>query len=165
NIDTASVHFATEDDLARLRQARLLSDYIENKLAELKRDNEQLGVDPDSPINARKLTNLGIFRAYLTAYLGASEHINHDLTYMVRHLPSGAQGIPLEIYGFCNQTSWVPYENIQSDIFDHIFAVIPEFGLRLHQSPGGYDVAQLGMAMTTQRAQSPEADGSSQSAA
>ena len=93
-------------------------------------------------MNTRRLTNLGILRAYLTAYLADNANINHDLTFMVRQLDPGPNGIPLQVYGFANQTSWVPYENIQSDIFDHIYAIIPEFGLRLHQAPSGHDVRQ-----------------------
>jgi len=140
NIDATSVGFASEKDLARLRRARLLSDYIEKKAVEIQRANEAKGVDASSPMNTRRLTNLGIFRAYLTAYLADSANINHDLTFMVRQLEAGPNGIPLQVYGFANQTSWIPYENIQSDIFDHIYAIIPEFGLRLHQAPSGHDI-------------------------
>lgn len=144
HIDATSVRFASDEELDRLRRARLLSDHIESKLAEIQRDNRAQGVDPSSPMNTRHLTNLGILRAYLTNYLATNRNINQSLTYMVRQLDPGPNGIPLEIYGFANQVSWVPFENIQSDIFDHIFAVIPEFGLRLHQSPSGYDVQKLG---------------------
>jgi miniconductance mechanosensitive channel len=142
NIDASSVHFATDEELERLRSARLLSDYIEKKAAEIQSANQAEDVDPSSPMNTRNLTNLGIFRAYLTAYLADNDNINHDLTFMVRQLDAGPHGIPLQVYGFANVTSWVPYENIQSDIFDHIYAIIPEFGLRLHQVPSGHDVQQ-----------------------
>jgi len=142
NIDATSVGFASDDELDRLRRARLLSDYIEEKATELQRANQAEGVDPSSPMNTRQLTNLGILRAYLTAYLADNDNINHDLTFMVRQLDPGPNGIPLQVYGFANNTSWVPYENIQSDIFDHIYAIIPEFGLRLHQAPSGHDVRQ-----------------------
>jgi miniconductance mechanosensitive channel len=149
HIDATSVRFASDEDLARLRKSQLLTDYIEGKAAEIATHNRANGVDPSSPVNGRHLTNLGIFRAYLVAYLAANERINHDLTYMVRQLAPGADGIPLELYGFANNTSWVPYEDIQSDIFDHVFAVIPEFGLRLYQSPTGHDVRQLGECLAT----------------
>lgn len=143
NIDATSVGFASDEELDRLRRARLLSDYIEEKAVEIERANQAAGVDPSSPMNTRHMTNLGIFRAYLVAYLGDNANINHDLTFMVRQLDPGPNGIPLQVYGFANQTSWVPYENIQSDIFDHIYAIIPEFGLRLHQAPSGHDVRQV----------------------
>ncbi len=144
NIDATSVRFASDEELDRLRRARLLSDYIEKKAAEIQHANQAEGVDPSSPMNTRHLTNLGILRAYLTAYLADSANINHDLTFMVRQLEAGPSGIPLQVYGFANQTSWVPYENIQSDIFDHIYAIIPEFGLRLHQAPSGHDLRRAG---------------------
>ncbi|MDT8450467.1 MAG: mechanosensitive ion channel family protein [Wenzhouxiangellaceae bacterium] len=147
-IDASSVRFVDDAGLEHLRKARLLSEYIENKVEEIAKYNRELGVDPASPINARHLTNLGIFRAYLTAYLGANENINTELTYMVRQLEPGEHGIPLELYAFARETSWVPYENIQSDIFDHVYAVIPEFGLRLHQAPSGFDVRRIGLGET-----------------
>ena len=146
-IDASSVRFVTSEDLNQLRKVRLLSDYIEKTATEIRRFNKEQGVDPDSPINARRMTNLGLFRAYMTAYLEDNDNINHELTSMVRQLHPGPTGIPMEIYGFANNTNWVPYENIQSDIFDHIYAVLPEFGLRLHQNPGGHDVARLGQMM------------------
>lgn len=145
NIDATSVHFLTEDDINRLRKAQLLSHYIENKLTEIKAHNETNKVDVSSATNGRRLTNLGTFRAYLDAYLKANKHIHTEMTRMVRQLHPGAEGIPLEIYAFTNNTAWVAYENIQADIFDHIFAVLPEFGLRVYQSPTGYDMQQMGL--------------------
>jgi len=142
NIDATSVGFASDEQLKRLRRARLLSGYIEQKASEIQQSNQADGVDRSSPMNTRRLTNLGIFRAYLTAYLADSANINHELTFMVRQLDPGPNGIPLQVYAFARDTRWVPYENIQSDIFDHIYAIIPEFGLRLHQAPSGHDIRQ-----------------------
>jgi miniconductance mechanosensitive channel len=147
HIDATSVGFVDEDDLKRLSGIRLLADHIESKRAEIREANEQRGVDPDAPVNARKMTNLGLLRAYLTAYLADNDHINHDLTFMVRQLEAGPNGIPIQLYGFANRTSWVPYENIQSDIFDHVYAIVPYFGLRLHQAPGWHDVRSLGTSL------------------
>lgn len=144
HIDATCVRFLTEDDLTKLRKAQLLSDYIENKIAEIDEYNRANHIDISSPTNGRRLTNLGIFRAYLTAYLKANKSINHEMTHMVRQLSPGAEGIPVEIYAFSNNTQWTVYENIQSDIFDHVFAVLPEFGLRVYQSPTGYDMQQIG---------------------
>lgn len=149
HIDATSVRFLTDGDLERLRRAQLLSGYIEAKVAEIEAYNRAHSVDPASPVNGRRLTNLGIFRAYLVAYLEASEHINRDLTYMVRQLAPGSNGIPLEIYGFANDTRWTRYEAIQADIFDHVFAVIPEFDLRLHQAPTGHDIRDLAGHLAT----------------
>lgn len=144
NIDATSVKFLNDDDINRLRKAQLLSQYIENKLAEIRAYNETNNVDPSSPTNGRRLTNLGTFRAYLEAYLKANRNIHTEMTQMVRQLHPGSEGIPLEIYAFTNNTAWVVYESIQADIFDHVFAVLPEFGLRVYQSPTGYDMQQIG---------------------
>ena len=142
-IDATSVHFLSEEDIARLRKLQLLSAHIETKLKEIAEDNRARSIDPSSPANGRRLTNLGVFRAYLTAYLKTSNKIHKELTQMVRQLDPGENGIPLEVYAFANDTDWVAYEGIQSDIFDHIFAVLPEFGLRVYQNPTGHDMRQL----------------------
>ncbi len=149
NIDVTSICFLSEEDLTRLSQANLLTEYLDTKLAELRHENKSRGVNPNSSINARRLTNIGTFRAYLTAYLKANNKINHNLTCMVRQLEPGPQGIPLEIYGFTKQTSWIPYEDAQSDIFDHIYAVIAEFGLKIYQAPSGYDLTHLSASLAT----------------
>ncbi|MFY0663384.1 MAG: mechanosensitive ion channel [Natronospirillum sp.] len=142
-IDGTSVHFLADEELERLRKAQLLTDYIEEKVADIAQDNAANRVDPSSPVNGRRLTNLGTFRAYLTAYLKANKGIHAEMIQMVRQLEADANGIPLEIYAFTNQTGWVDYEGIQADLFDHIFAVLPEFGLRLHQAPTGSDFQRL----------------------
>lgn len=150
NIDATSVKFLDEDALKRLRRAQLLTDYIENKVREIAEYNKEHNIDPESPVNGRKLTNLGTFRAYLTAYLRAHKKIHQEnMTLMVRQLEPGANGIPMEIYAFANDINWVAYEGIQADIFDHVFAVIPEFGLRIHQTPTGYDLQQIGVRMAS----------------
>ena len=149
NIDATSVKFLDEAALKRLRRAQLLTDYIENKVRELTEYNKENNIDPESPVNGRKLTNIGTFRAYLTAYLRAHKKIHQEnMTLMVRQLEPGANGIPMEIYAFSNDINWVAYEGIQADIFDHVFAVIPEFGLRSHQTPTGYDLQQIGVKIT-----------------
>lgn len=142
-IDATSVKFLHNDDISTLRRAALLSKYIEQKNHEIEIENQQTQADLNYPINGRRLTNLGTFRAYLTAYLEQHKHIHKSMTYMVRQLEPGAEGIPLEVYAFCNDTHWINYERIQADIFDHIFAVIPEFGLRVYQAPSGYDMQQI----------------------
>ena len=142
-IDATSVKFLQQDDIERLRRAALLSDYIEKTIAEIETENKQAGVDLTSPVNGRRLTNLGTFRAYLRMYLKQHKSIHNNMTQIVRQLAPEAQGIPLEIYAFSSDTGWVNYEAIQSDIFDHIFAVVPEFGLRIYQAPSGYDMQQI----------------------
>lgn len=142
-IDATSVQFLDDDDIARLRRASLLNSYIEERLTEIGEENARLNVDLSSPVNGRRLTNLGTFRAYLVAYLKQHPNIHTGMTAMVRQLAPEPTGIPLEIYAFCNDTAWVKYEQVQSDIFDHIFAIIDEFELRVYQQPSGHDLLQL----------------------
>jgi miniconductance mechanosensitive channel len=94
-------------------------------------------------INGRRLTNVGTFRAYLKLYLKSRKDIHKDLTFLIRQLSSGPEGLPIQIYVFTNTIAWVEYEDIQADIFDHIFAVIPEFELNVFQSPAGSDIKSL----------------------
>ncbi len=148
-IDATSVKFLNEQDLDKLRKAQLLSAYIENKVAEIKKYNEENNCDPASSVNGRRLTNLGTFRAYVTAYLKAHKQIHSGLTQMVRQLQPGPDGIPLEVYAFTSDTAWLVYEGIQADIFDHIFAVLPEFDLRVYQHPTGHDVREVLRAVGT----------------
>ncbi|MFC3394755.1 mechanosensitive ion channel family protein [Brenneria rubrifaciens] len=151
NIDTTSVHFMTEQEQGRLLRSKLLSPYIENKTNELRQHNALLDLDLSSPLNGRRLTNLGTFRAYLQAYLRAHAGIHQGMTLMVRQLAPTPEGLPLEIYAFTNSTAWVEYESIQADIFDHIFAVMPEFDLRVHQTPTGYDMQALAQQVISAR--------------
>ncbi len=142
-IDLSSVHFLTSDEIAHLRRASLLSQYLESRLAEIDRYNQAQQVDMSCSLNGRRLTNLGTFRAYVTAYLQAHSGIHQGMIQMVRLMEPGPNGIPMQIYAFASTTAWVAYEGIQGDIFDHILAVLPEFGLRLHQTPTGHDIRDL----------------------
>ena len=145
-IDITSIHFLTDEEHERLSRAHLISEYLGRKSAELESYNHDLGVDLTSPVNGRHLTNVGTFRAYLESYLRANPNIHKGLTIMVRQLASTAEGLPIEIYAFTSTTAWDDYERIQSDIFDHVFAVLPEFGLRAYQAPSGSDFRALGAA-------------------
>ncbi|AXX21336.1 MULTISPECIES: mechanosensitive ion channel family protein [Serratia] len=140
NIDTSSVHFLSEEEQRRLQRNPLLHSYLNNKTQELSQHNQEIAVDLASPLNGRRLTNLGTLRAYLEAYLRAHPRIHQNMTLMVRQLAPTPEGLPLEIYAFTNTTVWAEYESIQADIFDHILAVIDEFGLRVHQTPTGNDL-------------------------
>ncbi|MDO5639258.1 MAG: mechanosensitive ion channel [Neisseria sp.] len=139
-IDSASVHFLNEAEIAHLRQSRLLTNYLDQRQASIREFHEANQIDNQSYLNGRHLTNLGTFRAYLQQYLENNRHIRKDMTLMVRQLDAGDKGIPLEIYCFTNTVVWAEYEGIQADIFDHIFAVAGEFGLRIYQAPSGADM-------------------------
>jgi miniconductance mechanosensitive channel len=139
-LDAASVHFLDEAAIARLSRLKLLADYLPSKTRDVTQWNQALGEAAAVPGNRRRLTNLGTFRAYVQAYLDTHPRIHHGLSCMVRQLASGPQGIPLELYCFTDTVAWAEYEGIQADIFDHLFALLPEFGLALYQQPSGQDV-------------------------
>jgi miniconductance mechanosensitive channel len=140
-IDASSVRFLQRADIAQLEKSLLLKSYFDQKLPEIELFNQSL--DLSCALNGRRLTNLGTLRAYLTAFLNQHPDIHPQMTRMVRQLAPGATGIPLEIYAFCSDTAWLHYEAVQADIFDHVFAVIAEFDLRVYQQPSGYDLRQL----------------------
>ncbi|MFZ6047793.1 mechanosensitive ion channel family protein [Pseudomonas sp. CR3202] len=142
-LDQNSVHFLNREDIARLHGFRLLDSYLRTKESELLSWNSQLDEASRLPINSRQLTNLGTFRAYVEHYLRESQDIRKDMTLMVRQLAPTADGLPLELYCFTNTTAWARYEAIQADIFDHLLAILPEFGLRVFQHPSGADMRTL----------------------
>lgn len=142
-LDQNSVRFLNQDDIARLHSFRLLDGYLKAKESELLTWNSQLDEAQRLPVNSRQLTNLGTFRAYVEHYLGESQDIRKDMTLLVRQLAPTADGLPLELYCFTNTTAWSRYEAIQSDIFDHMLAILPEFGLRVFQHPSGADMREL----------------------
>lgn len=139
NIDMTSVRFCSEEMLARFRRIVLLRNYIEETEKNVRLYNEKHGIDNSSPVNGLRQTNLGVFRAYLECYLKSLPQVNKEMTYMVRQLQPTEKGIPLEIYFFSIEKSWIPYEKVQADVFDHLLAVIPEFDLRVFQEPSGAD--------------------------
>ncbi|MDU1106841.1 MAG: mechanosensitive ion channel, partial [Enterobacter sp.] len=116
--------------------------YLAARHEEINLWNQKNG-EGESVLNLRKMTNIGTFRAYLNEYLRNHPRIRNDMTLMVRQLAPDANGLPIEIYAFTNTVVWAEYEEIQADIFDHIFAVVDEFGLRIHQSPTGNDIRSL----------------------
>lgn len=143
HIDMRTVKFADETMLAHWQKIRLLQPYLAEKLRDIAADNQTLGDDAGVLGNGRRLTNIGTFRAYCEAYLRANRNINLNLTFLVRQLQPTENGLPLEIYVFTNDTRWVYYERIQSDIFDHLIAILPEFELRAFQSPSGNDMQEI----------------------
>ncbi len=142
-IDVSSIRFQTQDEVNHFTRFALLQDYVENKEQELADYNAGLAIEVEAEVNKRRLTNVGTFRAYAYNYLKNHPKIHKGMTLMVRQLGPGPEGLPLEIYCFTNTTEWAVYEDIQSDIFDHLLAIVPEFGLRLFQKPAGSDLANL----------------------
>jgi len=139
-LDAGSVRFLDRQEQGDLKRFRLLAEYIRAKHEEIEQWNSALGDPGKVPVNQRRLTNLGTFRAYTLAYLKAHPRINHQLTCMVRVLDPTPDGIPMEVYCFTDTTDWATYEAIQGDIFDHLIAILPEFSLSVFQQPSGQDM-------------------------
>ena len=148
NIDMTSVTFCDEEMLTRFRKIQYVADYLADKQAEIEAWNAERGVDLSSPVNGRRLTNLGTFRAYVTAYIRNHPKVHQDMTLMVRHLDPTPDGLPIEVYLFSADQAWVNFEGIQADIFDHILAVVPRFDLRVFQHPSGSDIRDAVRSLT-----------------
>ncbi|MCZ6508334.1 MAG: mechanosensitive ion channel family protein [Acidobacteria bacterium] len=146
SIDMTSIRFCDEEMLERFKRIRFISDYLDHKLEEFALHNAQYKVDEAFLVNARNLTNVGTFRAYVEAYLRNHPKIDQDMTFLVRQLAPSEHGLPIEIYVFSRDQDWVRYETLQADIFDHLLAVAPLFDLRVFQQPSGADLRALSPA-------------------
>jgi len=141
NLDQNTVRFLTEEEVEDLSRFRLLKPYLDAKKQELREWNERNLAEGEDWVNARRITNIGTLRAYAIAYLKDHPRVSDKgFMLMARQLAPTPQGVPLELYCFAATTEWPIYEAIQSDIFDHILAIIPEFGLRVFQEPTGLDI-------------------------
>ncbi len=145
SIDMSSIKFCDSAMLSRFEKFELIRDYVVQKEVELKEHNKNLS-DEDF-ISGRHQTNVGIFRRYLEVYLRQHPMINLDMTFLVRQLNPSGKGLPIEIYVFSKVQEWADYESIQADIFDHIFAVIPEFELKVFQEPSGTDISNINLGV------------------
>ncbi|MBC8219891.1 MAG: mechanosensitive ion channel [Proteobacteria bacterium] len=143
NIDLSSIKFCDSEMLERFTKIQLISKDIQDRQAEIKDYNEKNNVDESTFVNGRRLTNIGVFRSYVEAYLMQHPKINNKMTFLIRQLSPRENGLPIEIYVFCKETNWNIYEAVQADIFDHILAVVPEFKLRVFQEPSGSDFQKL----------------------
>ena len=143
NIDMNSIKFCTTNMTERFRKFKVIGTYIDKKLSEIEKHNTENNVVEDGLINGRSLTNIGTFRAYIEGYLRNHNKIHDEMTFLVRQLSPSSSGLPIEIYVFANDTDWINYESIQSDIFDHLLAVVPEFDLKVFQHPSGSDFSKI----------------------
>ena len=143
-IDVSTIAFLTQEQIEQWSRFAPLADYMDEKRMELLHSNGQLDDDDGLLDEPRRLTNIGTFRAYVITYLRAHPRLATDSqTILVRQLQAGPHGLPLEIYVFTDTTEWAEYESIQADIFDHLLAVVGDFGLRVHQAPSGADIAAI----------------------
>ena len=144
SIDISSIKFMEDKDIDKLKEMPLISRYLSEKILDIEKYNASIGGETER----RRLTNLGTLRAYLLNYLKNHDGLNTEtMTLLVRQLAPTAVGVPLELYTFTNTTDWVEYEGIQSDIFDHVFAVLPKFGLRAFQEGTVEAAATRGLPM------------------
>ena len=143
-IDMNSIKFCSDEMINQYRKINVISDYINSKILELKEHNETSNND-ELNINGRSLTNIGTYRSYIKGYLKNNINIHKDMTFLVRQLSSTDKGLPIEIYVFTNTTDWIDYEEIQSDIFDHLIASLAQFDLKVFQNPSGNDISNLKM--------------------
>jgi miniconductance mechanosensitive channel len=142
-IDMSTIKFCDDALLERFRKFQHLRDYLDKKICEIDDYNKQFDFDTTMLINGRRLTNVGVFRAYLIEYLRRHPKIHQNMTFLIRHLAPTSNGLPIEIYVFSNDQAWENYEAIQADIFDHILAVAPEFNLKIFQNPSGADFSKF----------------------
>ena len=145
NIDLGSIKFCSSEMLEQFKRIQLISQYIQNRQEEILVYNKKHQVDESTLVNGRRLTNIGVFRSYVEAYLRHHPMIHKDMTFLIRQLSPSENGLPIEIYVFCKDTNWTAYEAIQADIFDHILAVVPEFDLRVFQEPSGSDFQKIAL--------------------
>ena len=139
-LDMNSVRFLGDEEIEELSRRELLHDYMRDSVGAIARYNsEQAAGNPEVIPEIRRLTNLGTFRVYVQKYLEAHPKTHKEMTLLTRQLAPGPEGVPIEVYCFANDTAWANYEGFQADIFDHLIATLPEFGLRAFQSPGGSD--------------------------
>jgi len=149
-IDTGSIRFCDTEMLERFKQFDLLRDYLQEKDEEIEAYNRSHQVDTDTAVNGRRQTNIGVFRAYVKAYLAQHPNIHPNMTFLVRQLAPKEHGLPLEIYVFSNDQVWANYEAIQADIFDHLLAAAPEFALHIFQNPSSRDIRLLAAGLSGQ---------------
>jgi len=141
NIDMSTIKFCNNELIEKFKSITLISKYIDDKLSDINEHNKS--INKESLINGRALTNIGTYRAYIKAYLKNNKHIHDNMTFLVRQLSPKETGLPIQIYVFSNNTNWVEYEEIQSDIFDHLLAALNQFDLKIYQRPSGNDLSKI----------------------
>ena len=140
NIDMHSVKFCTKEMIEKYRKISLIKDYIDSQEKQFYEYNLQNGIDDSVMVNGMRLTNIGVFRAYLQRYIENQPTIDKNQIYMIRQMEPTENGLPIQIYFFTTKFQWVAYEGVMADVFDHIIAVIPEFDLNVFQNLTSKDI-------------------------
>jgi miniconductance mechanosensitive channel len=146
-IKISSIRYLTQEEIDDLCKIQLIHGYIKERSAEIERFNAENKVDQSVLVNGRRMTNVGLFRRYVDAYLASHKEIHQGMTRMVRQLASDEHGLPLELYCFTSTTKWLEYERIQSDIFDHLLSAIKYFHLQVFEDPAADDVRSVGQML------------------
>lgn len=139
-INAATVKYINDEDRLRYEKLYLLKDYLVTRQKEIDAYNKKMKADTSVLVNGRRMTNIGVFRHYIENYLNDNKTIRKDMALMVRQMAMEDRGIPIEIYCFTTTTVWAEYEEIQSDIFDHLMAAVSYFDLEIFQQPSGSDL-------------------------
>ncbi len=150
-IKISSIRYLSQEDVEKLKRVQLITAYLEAKTTELHTYNTENEVDQSLLINGRHLTNIGVFRKYIDAYIAAHSFTNKEMTMMVRQLAPSTSGIPIELYVFTNDVRWINYEKIMADIFDHLLAAVNYFDLEVFEMPGADDVRRLNSEAESKR--------------
>lgn len=142
-VKQSSIRYLEEDELETFKKISGISSYIDKRQQEISEHNTKLGFDRNLRVNGRNLTNAGLFRKYIEWYLLSHPGINKDMSLMVRQLAPSNKGLPFEVYAFTNTVVWRDYENIMSDIFDHLIAAVMYFDLQIFEDVAGSDADAL----------------------
>lgn len=138
NIDINTIHYLSQQEIETLKESEFLNHYLDKKLSDIEKHNAK----HNTPLDKRMLTNIGTFREYLESWLNNNPNLNLEMTHMVRQLQPTATGVPIEIYCFSAKQDWIEYERVQSDIFDHVFAVMKVFNLKPFQYSSNTIIAE-----------------------
>lgn len=140
-----SIRFLTLDDIEELQKIELISDYLRKRTSDIDAFNNENNIDKSLLLNGRNLTNIGVFRKYIDAYLNQHSGVNKDMMIMARQLAPTTQGLPIEVYAFSSDKRWENYEYIMADIFDHLLAAIPYFELEGFELPSSANFKSKGV--------------------
>ncbi|RQP15744.1 MAG: mechanosensitive ion channel protein MscS, partial [Parapedobacter sp.] len=147
NIKISSIRYLSREEIERLSKIQLLASYIMERQAEIDRYNAETKADRSMPVNGRNMTNVGLFRQYINRYVQNHPQIRKDMTMLVRQLQPTEHGLPIEVYIFTSDIRWAIYEDIMSDIFDHLLSAIKYFELEVFEAPASDDIRNLRLPM------------------
>lgn len=153
HIKISTIRYLEKDEIQLLKKIQLLAPYIDERQAEIDAYNKESGAEPTMPVNGRKMTNVGLFRQYITQYTTQHPLIHKGYTMLVRQLEPTQYGLPIELYMYTSDTKWAVYENAMADIFDHLLASAKYFGLEIFEAPASDDIRQLKLSVLEPPAQ------------